>query len=59
MGMSSEDAYTEAAYERLIAGNLPDTEVARERNMLLEDCKRDTEAMVRAYQKLTAQDNGL
>lgn len=47
-----------AAYARLVAGVVPDDEVAATREALLAYCKRDTEAMVRVYQALLAEAGG-
>ncbi len=44
-----------AAYGRLVAGDVPEDEVAEMREALLAYCKRDTEAMVRVYEALWAE----
>ena len=51
----SEGNAAAASYERLIAGDVPESEVAFVREALLEYCKRDTEAMVRVYESLVEQ----
>ena len=47
-----------AAYARLVAGGVPDDEAAETREALLAYCERDTEAMVRVYQRLLDEAGG-
>ena len=47
-----------AAYARLIAGDIPESEKAEIREALLAYCQRDTEAMVRVYEALLAESVG-
>ena len=47
-----------AAYARLIAGDLPESEKVEIREALLAYCQRDTEAMVRVYEALLAESGG-
>ena len=48
-----------AAFSRSIAPDTPDDERIRIRGSLLSYCKRDTEAMVRAYDALVAEASGV
>ena len=48
-----------AAFSRSIAPDTPDDERIRIRGSLLSYCKRDTEAMVRVYDALVAEANGV
>ncbi len=47
-----------AAYARLVTGDVPEDEAAEAREALLAYCKRDTEAMVRVYQRLLDEAGG-
>ncbi len=47
-----------AAYARLIAGEAPQDEEAKIREALLAYCTRDTEAMVRIYERLLGESGG-
>ena len=47
-----------STYERLVAGGVPGSEVDGIREALLAYCGRDTEAMVRVYEKLMAHAGG-
>ena len=47
-----------AAYARLIAGDVPESEQAAIREALLAYCRRDTEAMVRVYEALLGEARG-